>query len=404
MLNKKIVIIGGGVVGMSTAFHLANKGIKDITIIEKDSIGSGSSSQAAGIVTCLQWNATSVVARMKTLDLFENFSKILDGYTFQQVGCLNLSTKSDYEDGSDLRELHDNLGAKYETYIGKELTEKFSDVKTTDNEYGVLDPRGGFSEPHTYIPALKRKIENMGVKIQENEIINNFIFNGNKITGIVTYSKEEKSEKKYLADDVVCTVNAWTNILLENLDFKIPMKNFIHERFVTEKYDRELNLPAINDRVYQSYIRGTEDNRILVGTSQHNPENFIINDKDFNIEELAPYDNALDFLKESFQHRVPIIKDKKWDYHTVGLISVTADATPVIGPVPKLEGLYLCSNFHSGGFAYNPVAGLLVTEHILYGKTSIDSDTYLPSRFNDFETKSYLDKTHNLEDLEVKRH
>ena len=122
---------------MSTAFHLANNGIKDITIIEKDSIGSGSSSQAAGIVTCLQWNATSVVARMKTLDLFENFSKVLDGYTFQQVGCLNLSTKSDYNEGSDLRKLHDRLGAKYETYIGKELTEKFSDVKTTDDEYGV---------------------------------------------------------------------------------------------------------------------------------------------------------------------------------------------------------------------------------------------------------------------------
>ena len=75
-MGKKIVIIGGGVIGMSTAFHLANNGIKDITIIEKDSIGSGSSSQAAGIVTCLQWNATSVVARMKTLDLFENFRSV----------------------------------------------------------------------------------------------------------------------------------------------------------------------------------------------------------------------------------------------------------------------------------------------------------------------------------------
>ena len=61
-MGKKIVIIGGGVIGMSTAFHLANNGIKDITIIEKDSIGSGSSSQAAGIVTCLQWNATSVAS------------------------------------------------------------------------------------------------------------------------------------------------------------------------------------------------------------------------------------------------------------------------------------------------------------------------------------------------------
>ena len=124
-MDKKIVIIGGGVIGMSTAFNLAEKGVKDITIIEKDLIGSGSSSQAAGIVTCLQWNPTSVVARMKTLDLFERFSNILEGYTFQQVGCLNLSTKEDYLLGSDLRELHDKLGAKYETYIGSELTQKF---------------------------------------------------------------------------------------------------------------------------------------------------------------------------------------------------------------------------------------------------------------------------------------
>jgi len=403
-MNQKVVIIGGGVIGMSTAFHLAVKGVKDITIIEKDTIGSGSSSQAAGIVTCLQWNATSVVARMKTLDLFENFSNILEGYTFQQVGCLNLSNKSDYEDGSDLRDLHDSLGAKYETFIGQELSKKFSDVKAKDDEYGVLDPRGGYSEPHTYIPALRKKIEGMGVKIYENEIVNNFIFKGSKLTGIVTYSKSEKFEKKYECDSVVCAVNAWINELLSPIDFKIPMKNFVHERFVTEPFDRELNLPAINDRVYQSYVRGTEDNRILVGTSQHNPKNYIINDSDFNIKDLKPYANALDFLKESFKHRVPIIEDKKWDYHTVGLISVTADATPVIGPVPHLSGLFLCSNFHSGGFAYNPVAGFLVSEHVLNGKTSINSDTYLPTRFKEFETKAYLQKTHNLEDLEVKRH
>jgi Glycine/D-amino acid oxidases (deaminating) len=182
------------------------------------------------------------------------------------------------------------------------------------------------------------------------------------------------------------------------------MKNFVHERFVTKPFDRELFLPAINDRVYQSYIRGTEDNRILVGTSQHNPENFVIEDKDFNINELHPYPNALDFLKDSFKNRVPIIENKEWDYHTVGLISVTADATPVIGPVPNIEGLYLCSNFHSGGFAYNPVAGMLISEHVINGETSIDSESYLPRRFEEFNTKEYLSKTHKLEDLEVKRH
>ena len=108
---KSVIIIGGGVIGMSAAFHLSEKGVKDISIIEKGTVGSGSSGQAAGIVTCLMWNDTSVVARMKSLDLFERFSNILDGYTFQHVGCLNLSTKEDYLLGSALRELLDKLGA-----------------------------------------------------------------------------------------------------------------------------------------------------------------------------------------------------------------------------------------------------------------------------------------------------
>ena len=149
---------------------------------------------------------------------------ILDGYTFQQVGCLNLSDKKDYDLGSDLRDLHDELGAKYEIYIGDELTKKFSDLKAEDDEYGILDPRGGYSEAHTYIPALRKKIENMGVKIFENEEVRNFTFSGNKTNGLITFSKTENKEKSYNSDAIICAVNAWTNLILSPIDFKIPMK------------------------------------------------------------------------------------------------------------------------------------------------------------------------------------
>ena len=122
--------------------------------------------------------------------------------------------------------------------------------------------------------------------LDENEEVRNFTFSGNKTNGLITFSKTENKEKSYNSDAIICAVNAWTNLILSPIDFKIPMKNFVHERFVTKPFDRELFLPAINDRVYQSYIRGTEDNRILVGTSQHNPENFVIEDKDFNIKDF----------------------------------------------------------------------------------------------------------------------
>ena len=80
--SKSVAIIGGGVIGMSTAFHLADRGVSKITLIDKGTIGGGSSLQAAGIVTSLEWNETAIRARLKTLDKFERFSEILDGYFF----------------------------------------------------------------------------------------------------------------------------------------------------------------------------------------------------------------------------------------------------------------------------------------------------------------------------------
>ena len=402
--SKSVAIIGGGVIGMSTAFHLADRGVSKITLIDKGTIGGGSSLQAAGIVTSLEWNETAIRARLKALDNFERFSEILDGYFFHQVGCLNLSSEEDYILGKELLDLQIRLGSKVEVLRGKELTNKFSSVVGNHEEFGILDLRGGYSEPHRYVPALHKKIKDMGVQIREHEEVVDFDLKGSKIKGIVTRSSVSQKETKEKIDVVICAVNAWINHLLSLVDFQIPMKNFIHERFVTRPFETKLNLPAINDRVVEGYIRPTEDNRLLVGTDAHNPINFLMPNQQFTVDQLSPDSRALPFLKERFKIRVPVIEKAIWDYHTVGLISVTKDATPVIGPIPGISGLFAGSNFHSGGFAYNPVAGQLLAEHVVDGETSIDSKRYLPSRFEGFDTKSYLENDFTVKDMQIKRH
>ena len=402
--SKSVAIIGGGVIGMSTAFHLAEKGVPEITVIDKGYIGGGSSLQAAGIVTSLEWNETAIRARLKTLDNFERFSEILEGYSFHQVGCLNLSSEEDYIIDKDLRDLQIRLGSKVEVLQGGKITDRFSDVIAQSNECGVLDLRGGYSEPHRYVPALQNKIKDMGVQIREYEEVVGFDLQGSQVKGIVTRSSINQKETKEKFDVVICAVNAWINHLLSWVDFQIPMKNFIHERFVTKPFETKLHLPAINDRVVEGYIRPTEDNRLLVGTDAHNPGNFLMPDQQFTVDQLNPDSRALPFLQERFKSRVPLIETAVWDYHTVGLISITRDATPVIGPIPGITGLFVGSNFHSGGFAYNPVAGQLIAEHVVDGETSIETKRYLPERFKGFDTKSYLQNSMTIEDMKFKRH
>lgn len=402
--SKSVAIIGGGVIGLSTAFHLAEKGVSKITLIDKGRVGGGSSLQAAGIVTSLEWNETAIRARLKTLDNFERFSQILDGYFFHQIGCLNLSSEEDYILGKEILDLQIRLGSKVEILRGEELTDKFSSVVANHKEFGILDLRGGYSEPHRYVPALHKKIKDMGVQVREHEEVVDIDLNGSTIKGIVTRSSVTQKETKEKFDVVICAVNAWINHLLSLVDFQIPMKNFIHERFVSMPFETKLNLPAINDRVVEGYIRPTEDNRLLVGTDAHNPENFSMPNQQFTVDQLSPDSRALPFLKERFKARVPIIEKAVWDYHTVGLISITRDSTPVIGPIPDIAGLFVGSNFHSGGFAYNPVAGQLIAEHVVDGETSIDSKRYLPERFKGFDTKSYLQNNFTIEDMKFKRH
>ena len=383
---ESVVIIGAGVTGLSTAFHLVEKGVESVVIVDKGTVGCGSSLQAGGIVTMLMPKETAIRARAISIDLFERFSKMLDGYQYHQVGCMNLFTTQEISRVAKHWDLQKKLGASFEILNGREITDRFPDIEVNKTDYGILDLRGGYSEPHKYIPALKTKLDDMGVVFRENEPVTGFEIFNSQINSIITKKETIK------ADAVVCTINAWTNHLLSPVGFEIPYKNFVHERFVTKPLSKPIQLPVINDNIFNSYIRPTEDNRLLVGTGNHDSTAFEMHGPNFSVDELEPDPRALPYIKEKMTNRTQILKEVDWDYHTVGLISLSQDVQPVIGPVPNIKGLYVGTNFHSGGFAYNPVSGLLIAEHVVDDKTRFNTDIYSPNRFVNFDTEGFLSK------------
>ena len=258
---------------------------------------------------------------------------------------------------------------------------------------------------------MAAKVRELGVEIRENQALVEFAIEGDKVIGVVTRGRRTNEPETSTdlartveADAVVCTVNSWANHVLSRAGHKVPMKNFAHERFVTKPFEEPPRLPAVNDNVKDGYVRPTHDNRLLLGTAAHNPDEFVMPGPDFAFADLEPDARALPFLKERFVERVPLLADAEWDYHRVGLISFAADANPVIGPVPGVDGLYVGVNFHSGGFGYNPVAGMLLAEYVADGGTSIDVDAFLPSRFSGVDTDAYLATPMKHHDMGRKRH
>ena len=394
---QSVVIIGAGVTGLSTAFHLVEKGVDSVTVIDKGIVGGGSSLQSGGIITMLMATPTEVRARAISLDIFERFSRIIDGYHFHQVGCLNLFTAEAFAQSASTRDMWRQNGGQFDILRGAEITERFADLKAKPTDIGVLDHRSGFSEPHYYVSALKAKLEDMGVDIRENEPVTGFELRGGRVREVTTVNGTVP------ADAIVCAVNAWTNHVLSLVGFRIPYKNFVHERFVTMPFEEPPRLPAVNDHILNGYVRPTDDNRLLVGASIDVPA-YEMRGPEFDVGELHPHPDALPFIEENLAKRTALLEDAQWDYHTVGLISLAHDVKPVIGPVPGVKGLYIGAHFHSGGFAYNPVSGLLIAEHVVDGETSIDTEMYNPVRFGSVNTDAFLSSPIMHSDMGVIRH
>jgi sarcosine oxidase subunit beta len=269
----------------------------------------------------------------------------------------------------------------------REIENRYSDLRVPDDSVGVLDHRGGWSEPDVYIPALTAKVREMGVDIREHDALTGFIVEGGRVRGV-----RARTSGEIHCDTVVCTVNAWANHVLAHVGQRLPFKNFIHERFVTFPFDRPPRLPATNDQSTGAYVRPTEDNRLLMGTGSNNPTEFEIPGPDFDFSGLRPDPESEKYLKAVMSERVPMWKDATFDDHRVGLISVAMDGQPVVGPVGDLPGLFLAINFHSGGFGHHPAAGFFLAEWIVDGRTSLDISEFSPDRFADDARDAFLAK------------
>lgn len=388
-----VVIVGAGIAGLCTAFHVKEKGVTRVVLLDKGKIGSGSSRRSGAVNTMLMSTETGTRARSITMDIFERFSKILDNYSFHQVGCMSINNEQQYKEGEHEQEIYRRCGAKFEILGPKETEKRYPALRLKENEICVLDLRGGWNEPDTYIAALSAKIREMGVEIIEDDPVEEFIQEDGAVKGV-----RARTAGELRADATVCTLNAWANSLMTGVGQPIPAHNYVHERFMSAPFETVPDIPATNDNACEVYYRPTEDNRLLFGTGAHEPVRYTMPGIDFNYSQLELHPAPESFIRNAIRERLPIMERVELEQHRIGLISMTADTLPNIGPVGALPGLYLGCNFNSGGFGYHAVAGLLLSEFIVDGQTRIDVTEFSPDRFKDIDVEAYLAEDRKYKD------
>jgi sarcosine oxidase, subunit beta len=379
-VSSTVVILGAGVTGLSTAYHLLRRNFGRVIVLDKGAVGDGSSRRAAGIITGLLWSETGVRLRKRCLELFREFSTDLPGYRFHGLGCLNLFTER-----PPLLAMYDRVGAPSEVLNAAEVHTHWPQLRVPKLTIGLWDPVGGYSEPSEYVPALRQRVVELGGEIRENTPVTGIETRVGRVTGVRTGSTT------LAADAVVSTLFAWTRLLLEPLGVRNPVKSFVHQRYVSRPLAAPAEIPAVNANPWSCYFRPARGGALLAGIETASRKEHVVDRADFQMNELSAAPELREELRASLHALAPALAaDLVWDHERVGLITLSADGEPLLGPVRALPGLFVGAAFHSGGFAYNPGAGEALAQFVADGHTTIDVSAFAPDRFNANAAAEYL--------------
>lgn len=385
MNSRTAVIVGGGVIGLSTAFHLRRRGYGRVVVLEKDIVGDGSSRRAAGITSGLLWTETGIAARTVSLRLFKELERELVDYRYHdEHGCLALLGPDEWRHRQTLLPLYDRLRVPYRILSPDEIRARWPEIQPRDDMVGLHDPRGGYSEPDAYVSCLARKAAELGVEIREHQLAVQPRLEDGVIVGVETPSGVIR------ADAVVSSVHSWTSSLLTPLGVRLPVKNFVHQRYVSAPGASQWNCPPVNAEPLGGYVRPFEGNRLLLGVETSDREEYEVRSSGFHMSELRAPTDLLTQTAAQFAPVFPAIGRARWESERVGLIAFSLDGEPLLGPVAALPGLYIGMAFHSGGFSYSPVAGLLLAEFVSGVPTSVDVSTFAPDRFSPTAVDDHL--------------
>jgi sarcosine oxidase subunit beta len=395
---QNVIVIGAGVTGLSTAYHLARRSNVRVVVVDKGPVGDGSSGRAAGICTGLLWSEAGVSVRQRCFALYDELSRDLDGYEFRRTGCLNLFSPETWPEREKLLSLYDRLGAPYQIIDARRIGERWSCLATHGDIIGLHDPLGGYSEPSEYLPAITSRLRSLGVRILENQPVLEFLRRNERIVGVRT------AEGRIDGEAVVCTVYSWTRVVLEKLGIRLPVKAFVHQRYLTSRLPEVPQLPAVNANPLGIYFRPALRGRVLAGIETLDRPEFIVDRPEFHMSELHASAGTQEQVVKRLASILPCTQGAALEQEQIGLLTFSMDGEPILGPVSCCPGLFVGLAFHSGGFAYNPGTGELLAQYIVDGATKIDVSSWSPDRFDRHETEQYLALTIPQRDVLHRRH
>lgn len=369
-----IVIIGGGVIGCSTAFNLANQGAKNVVLLERNAVCSGGTAKSCAICRTHYSIYANMLHAVESLKIFENFKAIVGGEAgFHRTGYLILGPEAHREPMLKVFHAQNELEIDTAVLTPAEAHRMHPLLQFEDVAVIGYDTRAGYCDPHLTTTSYVQRAKDLGVSLRTNTPVTGLeIRNGLKRVQTPSGTIETPT--------VVLIAGPWTNTIAQWIGVKFPYEVSRHKVItlkINQSYDEDW--PTVKDLTTPTkiYFRPETGGVVLVGTGDHGDP----------IEEADTLrDDQVDMahverIGGMIAHRMPAFADAQYTAGWTGPYDITPDWNPIIGAVPSHEGLYVAVGFSGHGFKMAPTVGESLAQTILGLPVRVPIDAYSPKRF-----------------------
>ena len=396
--RARVVVVGGGIIGTSVAYHLAHQGWKDVVLVERDRLTSGTTWHAAGLMATFgSTSETSTELRKYTSDLYlrlEAETGLATG--MRQVGLIELAIEPGrLEEYRRVAAFNRHCGVEVHEISAREVADLWPLARTDDVLAGFYIPADGRVNPVDVTMSLAKGTRQQGARIIEGVAVTGFLTKNGAVTGVRT------TEGDIEAEYVVNCAGMWARQLGELAGVSIPLQAAEHYYLLTEPIaEVDRNWPVLEDPANYGYFR-EEGGGLMLGMFEPVCAPWKVEGipQDFSFGELPPdWDRMSPFLEKTMS-RIPISSQVGIRKFFCGPESFTPDLAPVIGEAPELKNYFVAAGLNSIGILTGGGIGRLMANWITTGRPDMDVTGMNIDRLHSYQANPEYRATRTVESL-----
>lgn len=368
--TAKAVIVGGGIIGCSTAYHLAKLGWNDTVLLERKKLTSGTTFHAAGLVGQLRSNANITQLLGYSVDLYRQLEAETGlGTGWKMNGGLRLACNSErWTEVKRQATTAHSFGLEMQLLTPLEALELWPLMNIDDLVGAAFMPTDGQANPADITQALARGARQGGVKIFEDTGVTDIEIENGRIRAVITDTGRIECER------LICCAGQWSRAFAARFGVNVPLVSMQHQYMLTEPINGVIpTLPTLRDPDRLTYYK-EEVGGLVMGGYEPNPKPWAVNGipKGFHYTLLDSDFDHFEPIMELALGRVPALETAGIKTLTNGPESFTPDGNFIIGEAPELKNFFVGAGFNAFGIAAGGGAGMALAEWVKNGEPPYD--------------------------------